>query len=450
MRSEKLYWVWLACRLGVANLDFMRLTLRYENPYDIYMASAEELSIVEGISAHTIRSLSDKRLDEASDIVGFCASTNVGILAFSDDQYPNRLRLIPNPPIVLYVRGQLPDMNNNVCIGMVGTRKMSEYGREYAYRIGYELGAAGSIVVSGMALGVDGVSACGAISGGGKTIAVLGCGIDVVYPREHAKLMNIIASNGAVVTEYAPGTPPIGAHFPVRNRIISGMCNGTLVVEADMKSGAMITANLAISQGRQLFAIPGNLGASNSEGTNKLIRDGAIIVIETEDILQEYEYLYEDNIDNLKLQYARTHYSFGERKLIDMGVFTRVIETSADGNKSNKILSRKMSRDVDKTADGYTKDSTRFEHKSQDTKKIKDNRKVQEDHRVNNKNSEALLATLDPKQKEMFEHLPFDRAMHTDELSKLGYTVGEVMAAMTMLEIKGLVSSLPGGLYIRK
>ena len=115
-------------------------------------------------------------------------------------------------------------MNNNVCIGMVGTRKMSAYGREYAYRIGYELGASGSIVVSGMALGVDGVSACGAISGGGKTVAVLGCGIDVVYPREHAKLMNIIASNGAVVTEYAPGTPPIGSHFPVRNRIISGMC----------------------------------------------------------------------------------------------------------------------------------------------------------------------------------------------------------------------------------
>ena len=385
MRSEKLYWVWLACRLGVANIDFLRLTLRYDNPYDIYTASAEELSVVEGISAHTIRSLSDKRLDEASDIVGFCASTNVGILAFSDDQYPNRLRLIPNPPIVLYVRGQLPDMNNNVCIGMVGTRKMSEYGREYAYRIGYELGAAGSIVVSGMALGVDGVSACGAISGGGKTIAVLGCGIDVVYPREHAKLMNIIASNGAVVTEYAPGTPPIGSHFPVRNRIISGMCNGTLVVEADMRSGAMITANLAVVQGRQLFAIPGNLGESNSEGTNKLIRDGAIIVIETEDILQEYEYLYGDNIDNLKLQYARTHYSFGERKLIDMGVFTRVVETRA-GNKSNKILSRQTPIDVNKRLEGHIKDSTKIERKDQDTKKIKDNKKVQAEHRKNDIN----------------------------------------------------------------
>jgi len=447
MRSEKLYWVWLACRLGVANPDFIRLTLRYDNPYDIYRASAEELSTVEGVSARTVRLLSDKRLDEASDIIGFCAGTNVGILAFSDKQYPNRLRLIPTPPVVLYVRGKLPDMNNNVCIGMVGTRKMSEYGREYAYRIGYELGAAGAVVVSGMALGVDGVSACGAISGGGKTVAVLGCGIDVVYPREHAKLMNIIAANGAVVTEYSPGTPPIGSHFPVRNRIISGMCNGTLVVEADMISGAMITASAAVSQGRQLFAIPGNLGESNSEGTNKLIRDGAIIVIDTEDILQEYEFLYDDHIDNLRLQYARTKYSFGERNLIDMGVYTRVV-ANYDNSKSNKVLKRQTTVEVERRTTEYAKVTTKNSVKK--AEKIKDTKNDIQASCKDSGNSEALLASLDPKQRAMFEQLPFDRAMHTDELSKLGYTVGEVMAAMTMLEIKGLVSSLPGGLYIRK
>ena len=449
MKSEKLYWVWLSCRLGVANPDFVRLILRYENPYDIYMANAEELSTVEGVSARTIKMLSDKRLDEASDIIGFCAGTNIGILAFSDAQYPNRLRLIQTPPVVLYVRGKLPDMNNNVCIGMVGTRKMSEYGREYAYRIGYELGAAGAVVVSGMALGVDGVSACGAISGGGKTVAVLGCGIDVVYPREHAKLMNIIAANGAVVTEYSPGTPPIGAHFPVRNRIISGMCNGTLIVEADMKSGAMITANLAVSQGRQLFAIPGNLGESNSEGTNKLIRDGAIIVIETEDILDEYEYLYGDHINNLKLQYARANYSFGERQLIDMGVFTRVVSTTGIG-KSNKVIGKQTPVETERKSIDNVKNSKNILRKNTDTKSTKELKNEVRERRKDSDNSEAILASLDPKQKEMFEHLPFDRAMNTDELSKLGYTVGEVMAAMTMLEIKGLVSSLPGGLYIRK
>lgn len=447
MRSEKLYWVWLACRLGVANPDFIRLMIRYDNPYDIYRASSEELSAVDGVSSRTIRALSDKRLDEASDIIGFCAGTNVGILAFSDEKYPNRLRLIPTPPVVLYVRGKLPDMNDNVCIGMVGTRKMSEYGREYAYRIGYELGAAGAVVVSGMALGVDGVSACGAISGEGKTVAVLGCGIDVVYPREHAKLMNIIAANGAVVTEYAPGTPPIGSNFPIRNRIISGMCNGTLVVEADMKSGAMITANTAISQGRQLFAIPGNLGESNSEGTNKLIRDGAIIVIDTEDILQEYEFLYGDHIDNLRLQYARTKYSFGERNLLDMGVFTRVA-ANYDNSKSNKILKRQQTVEVKRHTTEYSDVTSKTSVKK--TEKIKETKNNISVSRKESVNSEALLASLDPKQREMFDHLPFDRAMHTDELSKLGYTVGEVMAAMTMLEIKGLVSSLPGGLYIRK
>ena len=211
--------------------------------------------------------------------------------------------------------------------------------------------------------------------------------------------MNIIASNGAIVTEYAPGTPPIGSNFPVRNRIISGMCNGTLVVEADMRSGAMITAKTAISQGRQLFAIPGNLGENNSEGTNKLIRDGAIMVIETEDILHEYEYLYGNYIDNLRMQYARANYLFGEKKLIDMGISTRVADVKIK-SKSNKTIERKLfDKKEIKKADNIVVD-----------KKISDKKISNRKEEINKEtlnDSEALLASLDPKQWEMFEHLPY-------------------------------------------
>ncbi len=454
MRPENLYWVWLSCRLGAASKDFLRLLLKYENPYDIYMASDEDLSECAGVSQRTISSLSDKRLEEPSGIIGFCAAAGIAILPYNNEKYPNRLRLLPDPPVLLYVKGSIPDMNNLVCIAVVGTRRMSEYGRECAYRIAYELGAAGAVVVSGMALGIDGVAACGALVGGGITLAVLGCGIDVIYPREHAKLMGIIAENGAIVSEYPPGTPPIGANFPLRNRIISGMCQGTLIVEADARSGAMITARSAEVQGRQVFAIPGNLGEENTEGTNQLIHDGAIVVIKSEDILDEYNYLYGKNINTARLFAARRKYEYSDEPLARMGVSARYSRET--GEKSNRPSApaeafRTKSGGFAKVAasNKLTDDYVGGKAEKPAAPKKPSSAKKTENARSGDDSAE-LLASLDEKYRRLFAEIPVDRAVPLDTLAKLGYSIGEIMSAMTVLEVKGLVSSLPGGLYVRR
>ncbi len=443
MQSENIYWVWLSTRLGVACEDFALLMQQYDNPYDIYSASSEELSSIEGIGETTIAALADKKLKEAAEIVEFCYKTDVRMISYTNKEYPNRLRLIKDPPVLLYVRGTLPNMDSRVCIAMVGTRRMSEYGRSCAYKIAYELGAAGAVVVSGMALGIDGVSAGGAIMGGGKTVAVLGCGIDVVYPREHVRLRNIIVQNGAVVTEYAPGTSPAGENFPKRNRIISGMCQGTLIVEADMRSGAMITARAAISQGRQLFAIPGNLGEENTAGTNILIRDGAIIVTESKDILREYHNLYGRVIDTARLLSAKRKYIFSEDALRRMGISSRTVSrVEYPTNKPSAPRSEFEMRPSYISSDGSCN--------SESVSTLGIMRTSPPVSQAKGDNSDALLGALTDRQRAMFAEMPDDRAITLDALTKIGFSIGEVMTGMTVLEISGLINSLPGGLYIKK
>lgn len=457
MRSENLYWVWLSCRLGVAKEDFLRLFIKFGSPYEIYIADEKNLAETEKISERTVKSLLDKGLEEAFEIIRYCTGTGVQILPYTDEKYPNRLRTLKDPPVLLYVKGTLPDMNNLVCIAIVGTRRMSEYGKEYAYRIAYELGAAGAVVVSGMALGIDGVAACGALTVGGVTVAVLGSGIDIVYPREHAKLMEIISQNGAIVSEYAPGTPPTGEHFPIRNRIISGMCQGTLVIEADSKSGAMITARTADVQGRQIFAIPGNLGKENTAGTNQLIHDGALIVIKTEDILNEYDYLYGKNINIAKLQSARKKYSYNDEVFTRMGVSARYSKTTVE--KSNEpsapaYVFRKRDDNLKNNAGEISRKPSADEYVEKNTILKKENikviKKIKATENAAGDNSAEILASLDEKYRKLFAELPVDRAIPLDALAKLGYSMGEILSTMTILEVKGLISSLPGGLYIRR
>ena len=453
MKSENLYWVWLSCKLGIANRDFPRLMLKYNNPYDIYAASQQELSQVDGVSRTTCERLSDKKLNIASGIVEYCAKAGVHIMPYSSELYPNRLRLLDAPPVLLYVRGNMPFMDDKVCIAAVGTRRMSEYGRDCAYKIAYELGAAGVVTVSGLALGIDGVVAGGTIRGGGQTVAALGCGIDIMYPREHAKLASIVAANGAVVTEYAPGTPPIGDHFPVRNRIISGMCQGTLVFEADSKSGAIITANQAMRQGRQVFAIPGNLGEENTLGTNTLLRDGAILTMETDDILNEYRQLYDKQLDMPRLAAARRRFEFSENILQEMGVSARYARGTAP-QRSNKPSAPRES--FQKNTPKMQKTSRRRGYHADDEAVVKvadkaiNTKNMATSTHANGDRSSEILASLDEKHRALFAEIPDDRAITADALAKLGYSIGEVMTAMTMLELKGLVNSLPGGLYIKR
>jgi DNA processing protein len=208
----------------------------------------------------------------------------VHLLTLADDDYPRLLREIPSPPTVLYVRGSITAHDENA-VAIVGTRRVTSYGREMSRRFGAELAASGVTVVSGLARGVDGVAHTAALDAGGRTIAVLGCGLDTIYPPEHRALAERIVENGALVSEFSLGTKPDAPNFPVRNRIISGLSLGIVVIEAPLKSGALITSNFAGDQGRTVFAVPGSALSAASAGTIQLLRDGATIAANGDDVL---------------------------------------------------------------------------------------------------------------------------------------------------------------------
>jgi len=205
-------------------------------------------------------------------------------ITINDPEYPELLKTIENPPRELYYRGNL-SICDNPCLAIVGSRKATPYGRWAAYNIAKRVSEHGVTVVSGLASGIDACGHIGALDAGGKTIAVLGCGPDVYYPRTNRDLMKKIGCDGLIITEYPSGTAPVSWQFPARNRIISGLSYGVLVVEADLHSGSLITAGRALEQGREVFAVPGNINCIYSRGTNKLIQDGATPLTEIDDIL---------------------------------------------------------------------------------------------------------------------------------------------------------------------
>lgn len=211
-----------------------------------------------------------------------------GVVTIGDAEYPELLAQIPDPPPAFWLAGTLP--GTIAAVGIVGSRNATPHGLQVAFRLGADLARAGVSVVSGLARGVDGAAHRGALRSGGPTIAVLGCGVDVDYPPEHAALARDIARHGAVVSEFPPGTPPRGWHFPRRNRIISGLCNGIVVVEASNRSGSLITARCALAQGRDVMAVPGGVLSGRNRGAHRLLRDGAPVVESVEDVLEELRY----------------------------------------------------------------------------------------------------------------------------------------------------------------
>lgn len=220
-------------------------------------------------------------------LIGELQKKGVEVLTLMDHKYPGKLKQIYDPPLVLYYQGNW-NIEELHIIGIVGSRRTTVYGEKIAEKFGKELAEAGFVIVSGMARGVDSHAHRGCLEAGGKTIAVLGSGLDVIYPRENAKLAENIKINGVLLTEYPLGTPPLAINFPARNRIIAGLSLGILVVEAAARSGALITADFAMEVGRDVFAIPGPITSPNSEGTNNLIKQGAKLVGQVGDILEEY------------------------------------------------------------------------------------------------------------------------------------------------------------------
>lgn len=475
--KNELKWIWLAEKVGVASSEFILLMEKFDSIDEIYRADYDKYCDV-GVSERLCEDLCDKNTSKAERIVSFCESLGAGILTYDSFDYPASLRSLKNPPAVLYYLGKLPNFNKNLCISIVGTRTMSEYGMRAAYKIAYEVASSGAVVVSGMALGIDGIASCAAIAAGGRTVAVLGCGIDIVYPKEHSKLRDIIRQNGAILTEYPPSTEPRGMNFPKRNRIISGISQGTVVVDADISSGAMITAKSAILQGRDIYAVPGNIDSDNCSGTNSLIRDGAQAVLCGSDIVKNYLYVYRNTLNATKLASSVKHSEFDPETVANMGVGMRIGEAAVKNDAHNSATSgQRKSNSINNAANAAYKtpvaknaDASHSENqeKSSNAMQLKEIKKQKAAENksdlsfedltrpmANGKNesgdnSRAVLEKLSEKQRRVFDEMPLDRAVTVDYLAKSGIPFGEVISALTVLEIKGLVTSLPGALYIRK
>lgn len=292
----QLYWIWLSHKSGINDREKLLLAERFPNPEDIYHASEKELAQLEGISANAVAALAQKDLSDARRIVRQCMDRSIRILTWSDESYPVCLRNIADPPLVLYYRGQLPDFDAMPVIGIVGTRKASPYGLQIAQKFGREIVNSGGIVVSGMAEGIDAMATKGALHRKNCTVGVLGCGVDRIYPACNRDLFRQMAQEGCLLSEFPPGAKPDKWNFPRRNRIISGLSNGIIVVEAPKKSGALITARQALEQGRDVFAVPGNVGVSACEGSNALLKDGAGLATSGYDVLSEYAVIYPGKI----------------------------------------------------------------------------------------------------------------------------------------------------------
>lgn len=400
MSKNAIYWLWLQTALG-EGARFKEILDDFGSIKALYEANILEWRMSSALVPNQINRLEKIRLADAEKIIETCDKNGWQIIDYDDEKYPKRLKDISNPPAVLYVQGELPDIDTSVVIGMVGTRKASEYAIKVTELMSRGVAQCGAVVVSGGALGVDSAAHRGAIMCGGKTAAVLGCGFGTNYLMANKSLRDAISSNGALITEFQPFTQATKFTFPLRNRIISGLSLGVLVVEASVKSGSLITANFALEQGRDVYAVPCSILAPDFAGTNKLIDDGAFVATKPADLL--FPYAEEYGIDLSKV------------KSVD-----QLMEETADKNANiNSQTDEKLS----------------FEN-------LEDGRRKRE------KREKAMLS-LSGNNRAVYEVLT-DSFQHIDIITEeCGLSVSAVLSALTALEIADLAESAGGKRYKR-
>ena len=410
------HWIWFAHRSAVNDRMKAVLLQHFQDPEDIFYADGGAIAAIEGLSPEAAESLQEKDLIPAEEILDACRREKLHVLTYRDAAYPNSLRNIPDPPMVLYYKGQLPELDALPVIGVVGTRKASAYGLTSAKRLGYQIGKCGGIVVSGMAYGIDGMTMSGALTAGQPVVGVLGCGADVVYPQSNRALFQDVERYGCILSEFPPGTQPAKWTFPKRNRIISGLSNGVLVVEAPEKSGSLITARLAAEQGRDVFAVPGNIDMPSFVGSNRLLRDGAIMVSSGWDILSEYQALYPDKIQKVTASSNQTAYPD---------------EVEKSARTEEKILPKVAQKSILPGKKTHLK-------------------KNLEKKAIDNQPSTAYSDVNKPKPKlteeeqKILDALQNGERLVDDVIAQTGLTTGKLLSSLTMLELKGIIRRLPG------
>ncbi|MCL2747114.1 MAG: DNA-processing protein DprA [Oscillospiraceae bacterium] len=403
------YWIWLSSLRQVGPVAVFSLIDAYGTPENVYFAGNAELQAFLGRqTGRPSEGLFSRNLDTAERILEQCDILSLRVMTMQDADYPERLKNIHAPPSVLYIKGRLPTMDEEAALAIVGARKATPYGIQAAGRLSFSLAGSGMLIVSGLAAGIDAAAHAAALRAGAPTVAVLGCGADVPYPASNRSLYEDVSSAGALVSEYPPGTRPLGGHFPMRNRIISGLTLGTMVVEAGEKSGALITAHHALEQGRDVFAVPGNIDAPGSVGTNRLLKEGAQMVTEPQDVLREYVALYPHRITQPQ---------------------TPSMPPPALSGNPMPDVSESNAPDAPTPGMPTPGTTAPWVPMSGITGSIEDNR------------------DLSPEGKTIIEALA-DKDCHVDELvGRVGLPAFRVLRELTLLELNDAVHALPGNRY---
>ncbi len=408
-----LHWIWLAHRPGLSDRGKASLLQHFSDPEEIYFADPKSYEGIENVSPTGKEGLLDKSLTQAQEILDACREKNIRIVTFQDAAYPRRLKHIADPPVVLYYKGRIPDLESHPAIAVVGTRKASAYGLTTAKRMGYQIADCGGIVVSGMAYGIDGMAMSGALTAGRPVIGVLGCGADIVYPVSNQSLFRDVEKYGCIFSEFPPGTMPARWTFPKRNRIISGLSNGVLVIEAPEKSGALITARQGADQGRDVFVVPGNIDLPSFQGSNQLLRDGAAMASCGWDVVGEYAYLYPGKLHPGSKGKSLTAYPAEIGQTIEQEASLVAERGRLPGSKQE--LKKKLDKkDIDKQA------STPYS------------------------GVKTKLPPLSPEEETIVAALETGERLVDDVIADTGLPTGKLLSALTMLELKGVIRRLPG------
>jgi DNA processing protein len=417
--EELLYSIWLSLACSAGSESFAKLLLKFNSPKEIFLAEGDAICSCINSKSKDYDRLIDKDTARAEEILDFCQKKKVGILTYFDPEFPNSLRSIKNPPVLLYYRGILPDFNNGFYISVVGTRRLSDYGRTCAFRLAYDLALSGATVVSGMATGIDGVALAAAVSADVPTVAVIGSGIDVCYPPQHKRLAQNIVKRGCVMTEYAPGTPPERQNFPTRNRIVSGLSRATVVVEGNERSGSLITARLAKEQERAVYAFPGNVGNKESTGSNLLIKNGATLITSADDILRDFE----DGASGLL-----DPFSLPEKREADMFSVLRELEVSC----------------VTPSDDVFRSSHTVKRETRKNKAPIKEKKEEIKTEAQARENDAEASSKLDRSTFDLYKKIPLDKDCAVDELVDDEHSLRDVMQGILKLELLKFVTMLPG------
>ena len=397
------HWIWLATRPGLKEPEKLAVLEYFTDPEAAYLAPVSTLGKAEGLPSHVVEALADKDLSAAEKILRQCNEKQIHICTYRDGSYPARLKNIPDPPVVLYCKGVLPDLDGQPVIGVVGTRKCSGYGISAAQRLGYQIAACGAVVVSGAAKGIDSAAMTGAMTAGGQVIGVLGCGVDVVYPASAGQLYQDTRQHGCLISEFPPETPPLKWNFPKRNRIISGLSCGILVVEAPDDSGALITARRAAEQGRDVFVVPGNIDMPSFAGSNALLREGAIMAGSGWDVVGEYQSQYPDKVHKSLRIYE------------DFEQSAQKVAQNPASPAEKKTFDRKNGKiTVDKNSSCAYSDLG------------------------------SSYAPTSPEEALLLEKLGTDMWQLDELIAETELPAGKVLSMLTLLEIKGVVTRLPG------